>query len=133
MADLGLEVTNNEVDFNSALIPSLLGQNFDMIALAWSLGLPIDPDVTAFYTPERDVVDSGFNFVSYYNEDMNDLLEQARFGVEDCNDLDARRGLYEEVQQILFDDLPYLYLYVNNSMVAAQGNVRELQPGHLQP
>jgi peptide/nickel transport system substrate-binding protein len=126
MADIGIEVDFQAVDFGSVVVPNLLGQTFDMAGLSWSLGLPVDPDVTAFYTPSRDIPGAGFNFVSFYNEEMNDLLLEAR-QVAGC-DVEQRAEIYGRVQEILFEELPYLYLYVGNTMFALQNNVLGFDP-----
>lgn len=126
MAKLGIEVDFQTVDFNSVLIPKLDGQTFDMAGLAWSLGLPINPDVTRFYGPESDIPGSGFNFVSYNNPELNRLLEEART-VPGC-DQAVRAELYAQAQQILFEEQPYLYLMVSNVMFALQPNVENFMP-----
>jgi len=114
------------VDFNSVLVPNMLGQTYDMVLLAWSLAYPIDPDVTNFYGPGSDTVGGGFNFVSFNNERMNDLLEEART-VPSC-DQETRAELYKEVQQILFEEVPYIYLYVPSSLTAVQPFVDGFDP-----
>lgn len=126
MTKLGIDVDFQQVDFNSVLLPTLDGQQFDMVFLAWSLAYPIDPDVSRFYGPAADVPGSGFNFVSFNNERMNELLEEARTA-PGC-DREVRTELYQEVQQILFDEMPYLYLYVPSSLTAVQGNVANFDP-----
>jgi peptide/nickel transport system substrate-binding protein len=126
MGEMGIEVDFQSVDFSSVLLPALDGQTFDMAALAWSLGLPINPDVTSFYTLETDVPGSGFNFTSYYNEELTQLLEEART-VPGC-DQAVRAELYSRVQEILFEEQPYLYLHVANTMFALQPNVENFEP-----
>lgn len=126
MAEIGVEVDFQTVDFNSVLIPAITGQTFDMAGLAWSLGLPINPDVSNFYTPGVDIPGSGFNFGSYNNEELNELLQQART-IPGCDE-DARRDLYLQAQQILFDEQPYMYLVNSNVMFAMQPNVEGFRP-----
>ncbi|NJK33011.1 MAG: hypothetical protein HC927_11695 [Deltaproteobacteria bacterium] len=100
-----------------------------MALLGWSLDLPINPDVSAFYTPEVDIPGSGFNFGSFYNEELNSLLADAR-NPELTNgcDPEVRRELYLQAQEILFNELPYMYMYVGNSMIALQPNVEGFDP-----
>ena len=126
MAKIGVEVDYQQVDFNSVLIPNMLGQTYDMVLLSWSLGFPVDPDVTNFYGPEADQPGGGFNFVSFNNERINELMEEART-VPGC-DQDTRAELYAEAQQILFEEMPYLYLYVPSSLTAVQNDVTGFAP-----
>jgi len=126
MAKIGVEVDFQQVDFNSVLVPNMLGQTYDMVLLAWSLAYPVDPDVTSFYGPASDQPGSGFNFVSFNNERLNELMAEART-VPGC-DQDARAELYAEAQQILFEEMPYIYLYVPSSLTAVQTNVGGFNP-----
>ncbi len=116
MQKVGFDAQFETIDWGSAFIPELLGQTFDMNMLGWSLGLPVDPDISAFYYPEVDVPGSGFNFVSYYSAELIELNDQARV-VPGC-DTAARAELYGKVQEILFNDMPYFYMYVSESMTA---------------
>ncbi len=116
MNKVGFNANFEAIDWGSAFIPELVGQTFDMNMLGWSLGLPVDPDISAFYYPDVDVPGSGFNFVSYYNEELIVLNDQARV-VPGC-DTETRAALYEQVQEILFDEMPYFFMYVSESMTA---------------
>lgn len=126
MAKIGVDVDFQQVDFNSVLVPNMLGQTYDMVLLAWSLGYPVDPDVSNFYGPESDQPGGGFNFVSFNNERLNELLEEART-VPGC-DQETRAELYAEAQQLLFEEMPYIYLYVPSSLTAVQNNVNGFNP-----
>ena len=106
------------IDWGSAFLPELVGQTFDMNMLGWSLGLPVDPDISAFYYPEVDVPGSGFNFGSYFNAELIELNDQARV-VPGC-DTSERAALYARVQEILFEDMSYFFMYVSESMTAVQ-------------
>ncbi len=125
LADLGIKVNFNAIDFN-ILVQTLLGQEFDAIIIGWSLGLPDDPDGTSFYGPENDLVGSGFNFVSMNNEELNRLYEEAAH-VEGC-DQDARAELYIEANRLLRNELPYLYLYSANAQYAVRAEIEGFDP-----
>ena len=116
MKKVGFNALFEAIDWGSAFLPELTGQTFDMNLLGWSLGLPVDPDISPFYYPEVDVPGSGFNFVSYYNDELIELNDQARV-VPGC-DTAARAELYGRVQEILFEEMPYFYMYVSESMTA---------------
>ena len=100
-----------------------------MNMLGWSLGLPVDPDISAFYYPEVDVPGSGFNFGSYFNAELIELNDQARV-VPGC-DTSERAALNARVQEILFQDMPYFFMYVAESMTAVQPGTVNLSPTPL--
>ncbi len=124
--EIGFSTDFQAIDWGSAFLPELTGQTFDMALLSWSLGLPVEPDVTDFYTPAVDVPGAGFNFTSYYNEELNQILAEARV-VPGC-DPEARKALYLRAQEILFNDAPYYYMYVTESMTAVQPNLENWNP-----
>ena len=126
MNKIGFNAIFEAIDWGSAFLPELTGQTFDMNMLGWSLGLPVDPDISAFYYPEVDVPGSGFNFVSYYNAELIELNDQARV-VPGC-DTETRRELYARVQEILFNDMPYFYMYVSESMTAVLPGTENWNP-----
>ncbi len=126
MNKVGFNAIFEAIDWGSAFLPELTGQTFDMNMLSWSLGLPVDPDISPFYYPEVDVPGSGFNFVSYYNAELIELNDQARV-VAGC-DTAARAELYERVQEILFEDMPYFYMYVSESMTAVLPGTQNWNP-----
>ncbi|HQY30136.1 MAG TPA: ABC transporter substrate-binding protein, partial [Thermomicrobiales bacterium] len=54
--------------------------------------------------------DSGGNFVTYKNPDVDDLIEQGK--VE--TDQEKRAGIYQQLQTILLQDLPWVNFFVAN-------------------
>jgi peptide/nickel transport system substrate-binding protein len=121
---IGFDADFQAIDWSTAFLPELTGQTFDMAMLSWSLGLPVNPDVSPFYTAAVDVPESGFNFGSFYNAELEGLLAQARDPAQTNNcDPAVRAELYAQVQQILYEQMPYLYLHVSESMTAVQPNL----------
>jgi peptide/nickel transport system substrate-binding protein len=129
LTSIGFDADFAAIDWGSAFLPELDGQIFDMALLSWSLGLPVDPDMSWVYGPEVDVPGSGFNFGSFYNAELNDLLAKAR-NPSETNGCDqaTRREIYLQAQQIVHDELPYFYLYVAESMTAVQPYLKNWNP-----
>ncbi len=125
LAEIGIKVDFQAIDFG-VLIQNMRAQQGDAFIIGWSLGLPVDPDVTSFYTALSDQIGAGFGFTSYDNPELNDLLQQGKTvpgcGVED------RAAIYRQVNRILYNDQPYLYLYAGNIMYAAQSYVQNYDP-----
>ena len=68
-----------------------------------------DPNDDAFWSSEFDVVGSGFNNTSYQNPKVEELLARG-YSVPGCKPED-RAPYYKEIQQIIHDELPYIFLH----------------------
>lgn len=105
----------NAVGFDIRLQPmrasnftrELLGQRFDLALSGWK-DIGIDPDDHELWMAEMDRPGSGFNFVSYQNPRLETLLQQG-LTTPGCQPQD-RAPIYREIQQILHNDLPYIFL-----------------------
>lgn len=125
-SQIGVDAQVSFLDFN-ILVDSLLAQNYDAIGLFWNFSIPANPDdTTDVFTPSADVIGSGFNTGSYNNPRVTEILDEART-LPGC-DLDARRTLYQEMYEILADELPWLWISTSTVMSAAQGNLENWDP-----
>ena len=91
--------------------------NFELYSLAWS-GVS-DPDFfySAFHSTQFP---PGRNRVRYVNAELDRLVEAGR--VE--NDLEKRKGIYNEVQQLLGRELPYLGLWYANNLAILKKDIK---------
>ena len=91
--------------------------NFELYSLAWS-GVS-DPDFfySAFHSTQFP---PGRNRVRYVNAELDRLVEAGR--VE--NDFDKRKAIYDEVQQLLSMELPYLGLWYANNLAILKKDVK---------
>lgn len=128
LGDIGFSVNFEAIDFNS-LIAFFQSQEYDAYILGWQEAFPVNPDQTQFFTPVGDVVGSGFNAGSYNNERVNELMRLANdaTATNGC-DLASRAEYYYEMQQILQDDQPYLWLFAPNGMYGAGAGVENFDP-----
>ena len=55
-----------------------------------------------------DTPGSGFNFVSYSNDRVDELLKEG-LSVPGC-DPAVRAPIYKEIQQIIHDEIPYVFV-----------------------
>lgn len=98
-----------------ALMQKLYTGSFEMVLLGWELSYI--PDLSfAFHSSQ---IDGGMNFIGYNNVKMDELLLriQNTFRPED------KKRLYEQVQDLIIDDLPYVSLYFINSSILANSKV----------
>ena len=122
---VGIDVDFVAIDFNT-LLDIMDSQEFDAFILGWRAGYPDDPDTTQLFGAEADVPGSGYNFTSFYNEEYFELEAAAR-AVPGC-DPDERAPYYWRMQEIMQDELPYLWLFSQNGMYAARANVINFNP-----
>ncbi len=130
LSQIGVNVDFQAIDFNVA-IDQMLSQTFDAVILGWSFSFPDNPDdPTANFAPANDIVGSGYNFTSYNNPEVTDLLDQAR-DLPGCNP-EERAQLYYQVQEKLFEDQPWVWFFQPNVMWAAQADLQNWSPfpGH---
>lgn len=125
ISKVGAKVDLQIIDFNVA-VEKLLGQTFDTVMLGWRLSYPDDPSFAFAFNPENDQVGGGFNFVSYNNPEVADLLKQAD-SLPGC-DPQERAALYHQAQAKLVEDQPYIFLYTQKRLFIASGNMEGYAP-----
>jgi peptide/nickel transport system substrate-binding protein len=116
---VGFDITVTPVDA-ATLASELLGQRFDMVITGWT-GLGADPNDDWLWTAQHDRPSSDFNFASYHNAEVDRLLREANT-VPGCRPED-RAPLYKQVQRLIHDDLPYIFI---TGMVADIGYSRQV-------
>lgn len=125
LSQVGIRVNFQTIDFNT-LLDIIDSQTYDTIILGWRNGFPDDPDATQLFTPQSDVLGSGSNFTSFNNARFTELNGLAK-NVPGCA-VEDRRPFYLEMQEIMQEELPYLWLYAQNGMYAAGANVQNFDP-----
>ena len=120
LGQIGIAVDFQTQEFG-ALVQFLLGQDFDAIMIGFT-NLDQDTDARNVFTPVGDLVGGGFNFVSYRNDRVTELYDQA-LALPGC-DHEERKALYHEVSRILHDDLPWWWLFAPFSMYAEANSVQ---------
>lgn len=114
LAEVGINVTIDNIEFGEWLDRQAAG-DFDAFMLSW-LGLTDVEDY--FYLQHR--TDNAFNFTGYSNARFDELVDLGRT----IDDFDERYAVYEEANQILVDEAPYVYMYVKAEVKAYAPNVK---------
>ena len=125
LSQVGIRVNFQTIDFNT-LLEIADSQTFDAFIIGWRNGYPDDPNTIQLFGAAADVPNSGFNFTSFYNERFNELEELANT-VPGC-DPEERAGYYREMQEIMQDELPYLWLFTQDGMYVANNSVVGFDP-----
>ena len=116
LAQIGIRVDFQTIDFNT-LLDIMDSQTFDTIILGWRNGYPDDPDATQLFTPASDVIGSGSNFTSFNSEEFTALNAEAK-SLPGCDPAE-RAEIYGRMQEVMQEELPYLWLFATNGMYAA--------------
>jgi peptide/nickel transport system substrate-binding protein len=95
--------------------------SFQLYSLEW-IGV-VDPDVYYNLFHSASVPPDGNNRGRYRSAELDNLLERGR---RETN-VDERRRIYTDVQQILAHDLPYIPLWWWRNVVVMQPSVRDFE------
>ena len=96
---IGANVATKPVQFPQLVTQLSQSREFEMILLGISEGL--DPDTTQLWHT-KSIGGGALNGAAYKNPKVDDLLDQAVKTL----DREKRKGLYQQIQQILMEDLP---------------------------
>lgn len=127
LAEIGMNVEIETYEWNTFLDrvnPGLEGKA-DMAEMAWMTN---DPDTLPFLTLRTEAFpeEGGFNSGYYSNEEVDELLYQARVST----DLEERAALYRQVQEIVHEDAPWAFVanWKQGAVTTAAVENFELQP-----
>lgn len=113
VAEAGFDISIRATEFASMLQAQTAG-DYEGSQVGWSGRTDPDGNLHAFVT-----CDGGLNDSRYCNEEVDRLLNEARA----VTDMEGRRAVYAEAQNILMADLPIIYLYHATWLWALRGNV----------
>ncbi len=101
-------------------------QSYDAYLFTHTESFPVNADQTMRFTEAGDFYGTTTNTGSYHNPRVAELFEQART-LPGC-DFSEQAALYHEIQTILQEDQPYLWLFAPDDMVVASGGVLVFDP-----
>lgn len=119
--EIGIDISIRIVEWSAFLTRFINTRNFDLVILGW--GLSPEPDqYTMWHSSQTGPTQ--FNFVSYKNARVDTILEEGRRTL----DRDKRAALYRELQAILAEDAPYVWLYIPYSLQLISKKVHGIKP-----
>ena len=127
---VGFDVTIESYEWNTFLgrVNEGLDGKADMAEMAWMTN---DPDTLPYLTLRTEALPAsgGFNSGYYSNPDLDKLLEEAR----SATDQSERAGLYAQVQEIVHEDAPWLFVanWKQNAVTTTAVEGFKLQPSFL--
>lgn len=125
LSQVGFAIDFQTIDFG-VMVDQMLGQTYDMVIIGWT-GTGTDPNDENLWKAEYDTPGSGFNFVSYHNPKVEELLQQG-VSVPGC-DTAQRAPAYKAIQQIIHDDVPYVFISGGVGNTAYSTKWQGIDPG----
>ncbi len=121
LGKIGVKVKIKAMEWQAFLNTVVHPRNFETILLGWSLGLT--PDAYPLWHSKSDRP-GGFNLVGYHNKKVDSLIEKAEITV----DRKKLSKIYKKIFALIANDLPYLFLYIPNSITAVNKKIRPIEP-----
>ncbi|HTR45233.1 MAG TPA: peptide-binding protein [Thermodesulfovibrionales bacterium] len=120
LAKIGIKVDIRALEWSTFVNQFIDKRRFEAVILGWSISF--DPDQYDIWfsgkTKEKE-----FNFVGYNNPEVDALLEKGRRTF----DIELRKKIYFRMQEILAEDLPYIFLYVPEATPIVQARFKGIR------
>lgn len=118
---VGIDAKIHIVEWAAFINTFIRKRNFEAIILGWGLGS--DPDQYDIWHSSKTGPDE-LNHISYKNPKVDELLEAGRrtFNQE------RRTAIYGELQEVLAEDQPVVFLYVPDALPVVSARVRGIEP-----
>lgn len=124
LAEIGITVKIRVIEWAAFVNEFINKRRFDATILGWTI--PMDPDMYDVWHSSK-VGARELNFISYKNEELDDLLEKGR----GTFDLEKRRRAYHRIQEIIAEDQPYTFLYVPDALPIIHGRFQGIEPAPI--
>ena len=107
------------LEWQAFLNTVVLPKKFDAVLLGW--GMSLMPDARPIWHTKSDTK-GGFNLVGYSNHIVDKNIELS----EKTTDMKILSKLYKEIFYEISNDLPYIFLYIPNSITAVSKDVKNV-------
>ncbi len=107
LRDFGIDCQVRELDW-SIFLQRVRSKEFDAVVLGWTGGVMFPPDAYQVWHSSQSEA-SGSNYISYSNDEVDAILEAYRQEF----DPDRRIAMYQRFQEILHEEQPYTFLWMN--------------------
>ncbi len=118
---IGIKIDIRVLEWATFLNEFLDKRRFHAVIMGWGIGL--DPDQYDIWhsskTAEREL-----NFITYKNQEVDELLEKGRR----IFDIKKRKKIYNRFQEILAEEVPYIFLYVPYALPIIHNRFKNIQP-----
>jgi peptide/nickel transport system substrate-binding protein len=121
LQQIGIKVNIRILEWATFINQFIDKRRFEAILLGWSIGLDADQyDIWhSSKTKEKEL-----NFISYSNREVDELLEKGRRTF----DIEKRKKAYFRIQEILAEEVPYIFLYVPDATPIVHARIKGIKP-----
>lgn len=126
LKEVGIEVKIKIIEWSAFVSEFIDKRRFEAVLLGWSLSL--DPDMYDIWHSSK-TKEGEFNFVGYSNKEVDRLLLDGRRTFNQ----DERKRIYRRIHEILYEDQPYLFLFVPDALPVLDSRFKgvEVAPGGI--
>lgn len=118
---VGIDVNIHVVEWAAFINTFVKKKDFEAIILGWGLGL--DPDQYDIWHSSKTGADE-LNHISYKNPKVDALLEAGRRTFDEAK----RKAIYGELQDLMAEEQPVVFLYVPDALPVVSSRVRGIEP-----
>jgi len=118
MRKIGVKVNIQTLEWTN-FITQIQNKDFDACINGWSSSYYIDP-TPIFHSSATNL----FNFVSYANPKVDQLIEQGREEM----DRQTAAKIWKEFQQMVYEDQPYTFLFWIDKAIAVNNRFKNVTP-----
>jgi peptide/nickel transport system substrate-binding protein len=123
LAEIGIQVDIQALEWASFLETKDSPETWDMFLGAWRS--TIEPQYMDQIWSEENIPD--LNAVGYINKDVDQLFADAGMNCE----VDYRKEKFAEVQKIIADESPYIFLFYNKAWQGVNNRIAGIEPTPL--
>jgi len=124
LKDVGIRVKIKVIEWSVFLTEHIDKRKFEAVLLGWAL--PMEPDNYDIFHSSK-TGEGQFNFIGYKNEEVDKLLTEGRRNF----DIVKRKACYQRIHEILYDDQPYMFIYVPESISILHSRFKGIKPAPI--
>ena len=124
LARIGIKVDIKVLEWSTFVNEFIDKRRFEAVILGWQISP--DPDQFDIWDSKK-TKEKEFNFVSYSNPEVDALLEKGRR----TYNIEERKKAYFRIQEILAEDLPYIFLYVPDATPIVHARFKGIKPSPI--
>lgn len=124
LKQLGIKVHIRVLEWSTFINEFIDKRRFEAVILGWSIGL--DPDQYDIWHSSK-TGEKEFNFISFKNAEVDRLLETGRRTF----DRKKRKKAYFRIQEILAEEVPYVFLYVPDALPIVHARFKGIKPSPI--
>lgn len=119
LKQIGIDVQIDIVEFNLLVDQVFEKKDFDGLLLGWDTDFSVNP--TDLY--HSDAIENGYNFVSYTNTKVDQLLESGRATI----DRKKAKPIWDEFQEIIVEESPYTFLVIQDKIAGYDNRIQNVK------